>query len=85
VNLVEIKIAVIFERVSELSPDFFRDFRIKEEAIYTVFIHFVPFLNMSYTSVNSCTFKNPVLVSEKHSASSVRSNVPVPSSVCDAV
>jgi hypothetical protein len=46
---VKIKSGVTLEQVSELSPNLFRDSRIKEQMICTIFIHFVPFLNISYT------------------------------------
>lgn len=44
VNLVKIKSSVTFEQVSELSLNFFRNFRIKERMICTILIHFVPFI-----------------------------------------
>jgi hypothetical protein len=53
VNLLKIKSAVTLEQV--------RDFRIKEQTICAIFIHFVAFLSISYTSIskagNNLNFK----------------------------
>jgi hypothetical protein len=50
---MKIKSAITFECVCELSWNFFRDFRIKEEKICTIVIHFVQFLSTSYTFLNN--------------------------------
>jgi hypothetical protein len=52
VNVMKIESVVTFEGVIELVPNVFRDFRIKKQTIYTIFIHFVPFLSTSYTSLS---------------------------------
>jgi hypothetical protein len=48
VILMKIKSPITFERVRELTPIFFRDFRIKARNYCTIFIHFVLFVWIFY-------------------------------------
>jgi hypothetical protein len=53
VNLVKIRAAITSERVNELGPNFFSDFRIKERTVYSICIYFVPLSGISYTFVSA--------------------------------